>query len=73
MAKRRFESRNDQIAYLRKIGPTCSPRQLAEVLGGNPFYYNLAAKDGTLDFDFMWRGRNLRIYTESVIKKLLSI
>ena len=73
MAKRRFESRNEQVAFLRKCGPTCSPRQLAEVLGGNPYYYNVAAKDGTLDFDFMWRGRNLRIYTESVIKKLLSI
>ena len=73
MTRRKFESRNEQIEFLRKCGPTCSPHQLAEVLGGQPYYYNLRAKEGKLEFDFMWRGRNLRIFTESVIKKLLCI
>lgn len=73
MKRSRFVSRNEQVAFLRECGPTCSPRQLAEVLGGNPYYYNVAARNGTLGFDFDWRGRNLRIYTESVIKKLLAI
>lgn len=71
--KRKFESRNEQVDFLRKCGPTCSPKQLADVLGGNAYYYNVAAKNGTLEFEFMWRGRNLRIFTESVIKKLLCI
>ena len=71
--KRKFESRNEQVEFLRKCGPTCSPAQVASVLGGNAYYYNLAAKNGTLDLEFTWRGRNLRIYTESVIKKLLCI
>ncbi len=63
-------SREEQVRYLRSCGPTCSPRQLAQVLGGQPYYYNVAAKNGTLGFESMWRGRNLRIYTEDVIKKI---
>lgn len=73
MRRKRFESRNDQVAYLRSCGPTCSPKQLAEVMGGRPYYYNQAARDGTLGYEFEWHGRNLRIFTESVIKKLLCI
>lgn len=60
----------EAVYRLREMGPECSPRQLAGVLGGNPYYYNVAAKDGTLDFDHHWRGNALRIYTESVIKKI---
>jgi len=63
-------SREEQVEYLRRCGPTCSPRQLAAVLGGQPYYYNVAARNGTLEFDSFWRGRNLRIYTEDVIKKI---
>jgi hypothetical protein len=73
VTKRKFESRNEQIEFLRKCGPTCSQTQLAQVLGGHPYYFNKQAKDGTLDFDHYWSGRNLKIYTESVIKKLLCI
>lgn len=58
------------IKKLRDFGPTCSPRQLASVLGGNPYYYNIAAKEGRLGYEYTWHGVNLRIYTESVIKKL---
>ena len=60
----------DPVAYIRSCGPTCSPRQAAKVLGGNPYYYNIAAKNGTLDLEHTWRGRNLIIYTESVVKRL---
>jgi hypothetical protein len=73
MNRARYESRNEQVEFLRRCGPTCSPSQLAQVLGGRPYYYNVAAKNGTLEFDHMWRGRNLRIFTEPVIKKLLGI
>ena len=58
------------IAFLRECGPTCSSRQLAQALGGQPYYYNIQAKKGLLPFDFFWRGKALRVFTESVIKKL---
>lgn len=58
------------IDRLRDIGPTCSSRQLAEVLGGQPYYYNVQAKKGILPFKFFWRGRALRVSTESVVKFL---
>jgi hypothetical protein len=58
------------IAYLRECGPTCSSRQLAQALGGQPYYYNVQAKRGLLPFEYFWRGRALRVFTESVIKKL---
>ena len=60
----------EAVKTLREYGPTCSPKQLAGVLGGNPYYYNIAAKNGTLDFDYMWSGNALRIFTESVITKI---
>lgn len=58
------------ITRLREFGPTCSSRQLASVLGGQPYYYNVQAKKGILPFEFFWRGKALRVFTESVIKKL---
>lgn len=58
------------ITYLRECGPTCSPLQLSRALGGQPYYYSLQAKAGKLPFEFMWRGKALRVFTESVIKKL---
>ncbi len=67
----RVKSTEEAVKRLRDYGPTCSPRQLAEVMGGNPYYYNVAARHGTLGYETEWHGRNLRIYTESVIKKLL--
>lgn len=64
------KSTEEAVKRLREMGPECSPRQLASVLGGNPYYYNVAAQNGTLGFEFGWRGSALRIYTESVIKKI---
>ena len=61
---------NEQIEYIRSCGTTCTPRQVAKILGGNPYYYNTAAKNGTLDLEYTWHGRNLVIYTESVVKRL---
>ena len=58
------------IDTLRDFGPTCSSRQLAEVLGGQPYYYNVQAQKGILPFNFFWRGRALRVSTESVVKFL---
>jgi hypothetical protein len=40
------------------------------VLGGQPYYYNVQAKKGILPFSFFWRGKALRVSTESVIKFL---
>ena len=58
------------IELLRSCGATCSPTILAKAIGGSPYYYNLAARDGTLQFPHIWRGRNLRIFTEPVIRIL---
>ena len=58
------------IDTLRDFGPTCSSRELASVLGGQPYYYNVQAKKGILPFTFFWRGRALRVSTESVIRFL---
>ena len=63
-------SREEQIAFLKRCGATCSPRQLASVLGGQPYYYSIAARNGDLPFEHMWRGRNLRIFTADVIQKI---
>lgn len=60
----------EQVALLRGYGTTCTPRELSQAIGGQPYYYNMAARNGTLGFEFTWHGRCLRIYTESVIKKL---
>ena len=63
-------SHEEKIQFLREQGETISPSTLARVIGGNPYLYNLAAKDGTLTFPHMWRGRNLRIFTQPVINLL---
>lgn len=61
---------DERIRMLRACGPTCSPTQLAKAIGGTPYYYNLSARDGTLTLPYVWHGRNLRIFTEPVIKLL---
>lgn len=49
-------------------GETISPAQLAKVAGGDPYAYNLMARQGKLDLPHLWRGRNLRIWKEPVIR-----
>ena len=60
---------NEKLAYLRSLpGETISPSELAAVAGGNPYSYNMAAKNGNLDLPHLWRGRNLRIWKGPVIR-----
>lgn len=47
---------------------TISPKELSRILGGDPYYYNIAAKNGTLKLPHMWMGRNLRIFKGPVIR-----
>lgn len=62
-------TREQKVAWLRSLpGEMISPSQLAVVTGGDPYGYNLAAKDGKLNLDHEWHGRNLRIWKEPVIK-----
>lgn len=62
-------TREEKLAWLRAITTeTISPSQLAKVAGGDPYYYNLAAKDGKLTLPYIWRGRNLRIWKDPVMK-----
>lgn len=62
-------TREEKIEWLRSLPEeTISPTQLAKVDGGDPYSYNLAARDGKLELPHLWRGRNLRIWKEPVIK-----
>ena len=59
----------EKIEWLRSLpSETISPKVLAEVAGGDPYSYNLMAKSGKLDIPHFWRGRNLRIWKEYVIR-----
>ena len=61
----------EKLQLLRDTpGETISPRIAAKVLGGQPYIYNLEARDGTLTLPHMWRGRNLRIFKEPLINIL---
>ena len=62
-------TRAERIDLLKAIpGETISPAQLAKVAGGAPYSYNVAAKRGELNLPHFWRGRNLRIWKDPVMK-----
>ena len=62
-------TREEKLEMLRALPTeTISPRQLAVICGGDPYTYNLMAKEGKLDLPHLWRGRNLRIWKDPVIK-----
>ena len=59
----------EKVAFLRQLpSETISPSVMALVAGGDPYSYNLAAKEGKLDIPHFWRGRNLRIWKQPVIR-----
>lgn len=51
-------------------GETISPSVLARVIGGKPYLYNVAAKNGQLSLPHVWRGRNLRIFKAPLMRLL---
>lgn len=62
---------DERIALLRDSpGETVPPRIVAKVLGGDPYWYTVAAKSGQLDIPHFFRGRNLRIYKQPLIRLL---
>ena len=62
-------TREEKIAFLQDLpSETISPAVLAVVAGGDPYSYNIAAKEGKLDIPHFWRGRNLRIWKQPVIR-----
>ena len=62
-------TREEKLVWLRSLpGETISPSDLALVAGGNAYSYNIAAKEGRLELPHLWRGRNLRIWKEPVIR-----
>ena len=64
-------TREEKLNWLRELPrETISPRELAMVAGGDPYSYNIAAKEGKLLLEHMWRGRNLRIWKGPVIRLL---
>ena len=59
----------EKIDFLKSLpSETISPSVLAVVAGGDPYSYNIAAKEGKLDIPHFWRGRNLRIWKGPVIR-----
>jgi len=59
----------EKIAFLKGLpSETISPQVLAMVAGGDPYSYNIAAKEGKMDLPHFWRGRNLRIWKGPVIR-----
>lgn len=62
---------DERISYLKRLDKeTISPTELARVIGGNPYVYNLAAREGLLTLPYIWRGRNLRIFKEPLLRLL---
>ena len=62
-------TREEKLDWLRSLpGETISPQQLAKVDGGDPYSYNIMAREGNLDIPHFWRGRNLRIWKGPVIR-----
>jgi len=62
-------TREEKIAFLQDLpSETISPKVLAVVAGGDPYSYNIAAREGKLDIPHFWRGRNLRIWKQPVIR-----
>lgn len=62
-------TREEKIVWLRELPTeTISPAQLSMVDGGDPYSYNVMAKEGKLNLPHLWRGRNLRIWKEPVIR-----
>lgn len=60
---------SEKVEFLKNLpSETISPSVMALVAGGDPYSYNLAAKEGKLDVPHFWRGRNLRIWKQPVIK-----
>lgn len=61
----------EKIAFLTSItDETISPAELATVIGGRPYLYNVSARDGSLTLPHIWRGRNLRIFKQPVLDLL---
>lgn len=61
----------ERITYLENLkDETLSPTELATVLGGRPFAYNVAARKGELGLPYVFRGRNLRIFKQPVLDLL---
>ena len=59
----------EKVSFLKQLpSETISPSVMALVAGGDPYSYNLMAKEGKLDIPHFWRGRNLRIWKQPVIK-----
>lgn len=61
----------DKVRAMIADGKTSmSPKELAELIGGCAYSYNVAAREGCLGIPFMFRGNRLRISTAGVLKYL---
>lgn len=46
-------TKEEALHFLRNVGPTICPAQLARILGGKPYSYYLAAKNGELGLPYV--------------------
>lgn len=61
----------EKLDWLRNCDKeTISPKEASKILGGSPFYFNIAAKNGTLTLPHMWMGRDLRIFRAPILRLL---
>jgi hypothetical protein len=61
----------ERIALLEsQPGETVSPAVVSQVLGGMPYTYNIAAKQGKLTLPHLWRGNRLLIFKQPLINLL---
>lgn len=61
----------ERIDYLERLDrETISPKELAMLIGGDNYAYNIAAKTGTFTLPYVWRGRNLRFFRKPVLDLL---
>ena len=61
----------EKVSFLKQLpSETISPSVMALVDGGDPYTFNIMAKEGKLDLPHYWRGRNLRIWKGPVIRMI---
>lgn len=50
--------------------PTITPQQLSDLIGGDPYTYNVMAKKGELRLPHILRGNRLLIFKAPILKIL---
>lgn len=60
--------REQLLAWKAEGRITITPTELAKVLGGQPYSYNISAKSGRLGLPHVWAGTHLKIFLAGVLE-----